>query len=364
MLEIIERIIELQAEWSAENTPAMQERGGLVRDSLPNALRHLTPAFATRLNAPEGDVGVVGRDGSGRKTAIPWVRIFSRDRSPDPRNGWYLVLLFHSEGEKVYLCLSHGSTDWTGGEFKAKPIEEIAPLMGWAENLLEPFFTAHPELRRKIDLGTRGKLGRPYEASTPVAKLYEGSNLPSEAAFEEDLMMFAEMLRLVYEQEDFGRMPSSEASEFRKAQGEIKAVTEGTRARGGQGFGLTPAERRAVEDHAMKIAENHLIAKGYGCEITSAWAPYDIVASNDDEEIVVEVKGTTSAGAHVILTANEVNVHRLRYPANALYVVHSIDLKREAPGLSPVASGGVLVVARPWDISSCEMKALAYQVKL
>lgn len=342
----------------------MQERGRLVRDTLPGALRRLTPALSLRLNVEEEDVGVVGRDGSGRKTAIPWVRIFSRERSPDPRNGWYLVLLFHSEGEKVYLCLSHGSTDWTGGEFKAKPAEEVAPLMEWAGRLLAPYFAQHTDLVKKIDLGRRGKLGRPYEASTPVAKLYDISNLPTEAGLEEDLLMFAEMLRLIYEQDDLGRLPNSGTSSFIKAQAEIKAIAEGGRTKGGQGFGLTAAERRVVEDRAMKVAEDHLAAKGYTCEVTADWAPYDIVASNDDEELIVEVKGTTSAGTHIILTANEVDVHRQRYPANALCVVHSIELIREAAGIEPVATGGLLVISKPWDISQCEMKALAYQVKI
>lgn len=364
MLEIIERIIELQDEWSAENTPAMRERGELVRIALPAALRLLTPELSEKLNIDEADVGIVGRDGSGRKTAIPWVRIFSRARSPGPRNGWYLVLLFHSEGKKLYLCLSHGSTDWTGGEFKAKPVEEVAPLMQWASALLEPFFKAHSDLQSTIDLGGRGKLGRPYEASTPVAKLYDISDLPSEPEFERDLMLFAEFLRRIYEEEDLGRLPNSEASEFRKAQEEFRGVAEGTRPRGGQGFGLTALERRAVEEHAMKVAENHLASKGYACEVTSAYAPYDIVASKDEEEFIVEVKGTTSAGTHVILTANEVGVHRRQFPANALYIVHSIQLTREAAGVPPVASGGVLVVSKPWDIEQCEMRPLAYQVKL
>lgn len=364
LIEIIERIIDLQVEWSADNTPEMRERGELVRDALPTALRRLIPALSEKLDIAENDVGIVGRDGSGRKTAIPWVRIFSRERSPDPRNGWYLVLLFHSEGEKLYLCLSHGSTDWTGGEFKAKPAEEVAPLMEWAGKLLAPFLGAHPALTKKIELGKRGKLGRPYEASTPVAKLYNITALPTEAEFEYDLMLFSEMLHRIYEQEDLGRVPNSEASEFRKAQEEFKVISGGERRKGGQGFGLTPSERRAVEEHAMKVAEAHLTGRGYSCEVTSAWAPYDIVASNNNEEIIVEVKGTTSSGTHVILTANEVEIHKHRYPDNALYIVHSIELTRETSTNAPIASGGVLVMSKPWDISKCEMKSLAYQVKI
>ncbi len=366
MLEIVERIIELQLEWSAENTPAMQERGQLVRDALPAALRAFVPQLAAALGIPEGDVGIVGRDGSGRKTAIPWVRIFSRHRSPDPRNGWYLVLLFHSEGNKLYLCLSHGSTDWTGGEFKQKPAAEIAPLMQWATRLLDPYATAHPGLISKINLGSRGKLGRPYEASTPIAKLYDVAALPAEPDFEADLVFFGTMLRAVYEQEDLGRTPTSAAGAFVSAQQDAKAKIEGREASGGQGFGLTADERKAVEEHAMTVSKNYLMNKGYSCEITSAHAPYDIIASKDEgqEEFIVEVKGTTSAGTHIFLTANEVDAHRARAPDNALFLVHGIDLARQTDTESPVASGGVLVVSKPWDIDQCELRAITYQVKL
>ncbi|QND51828.1 DUF3883 domain-containing protein [Phyllobacterium sp. 628] len=141
-------------------------------------------------------------------------------------------------------------------------------------------------------------------------------------------------------------------------------MVEGTRSRGGQGFGLTTLERRAVEEHAMKLAENHLTSKGYFCEITSAYKPFDILASNSTEKFIVEVKGTTSTGAHIIMTANEVKVHREQSPNNALYVVHSIQLIRESAGFSPAAKGGVLVISKPWNIDQHEMKALAYQVKL
>ncbi|MEA1844974.1 MrcB family domain-containing protein [Agrobacterium tumefaciens] len=366
MMDIVGRIIELQSEWSANNTPAMQERGQLVRDTLPTSLRRLIPQISAVLDVAQDDVGIVGRDGSGRKTAIPWIRIFSRDRSPDPRNGWYLVLLFHSEGQKLYLCLSHGSTDWTGGEFKPKPASEIAPLMHWASSLVEPFLFKRNDLVSKIDLGKRGKLGRPYEASTPVAKLFDINSLPSDAGFEEDILLFASMLKIIYDKEDLGRTPTAAENAFQTAQQDLKASIEGRKVKGGQGFGLTLAERKAVEEHAMKVAEQHLASKGYACEITSSYAPYDIIASKDEgqEEFIVEVKGTTSEGSHVFLTANEVDVHRARKPDNALYLVHSIDLIRQTPNTPPQASGGVLVIAKPWDVDACELRAVSYQVKL
>ncbi|MGZ2381192.1 MrcB family domain-containing protein [Rhizobium brockwellii] len=364
MIEIISRIVELQDAWTAVNSSEMIERGELIRDDLPTKLRLYAPQLAAAIGIATVDLGITGRDGSGRKTAIPWVRIFSRERSPDPRNGWYLVLLFHSEGRKLYLCLSHGSTDWTGGEFKAKPATEVEPLMKWAAQLLKPFFEADTSLQAKISLGKRGKLGGPYEASTPIAKQYDISRLPSEAEFVNDLMSFAAMLRLIYEQDDLGRIPEPETLVFQKAQEGIKEVSEGRKTRGGQGFGLTTSERRVVEDHAMNCAEAYLKARGYDCKITAAHSPFDMIASKHGEEFIVEVKGTTSPGSHIILTANEVDAHQKKHPDNALLVVHSVDLKGEASGVTPEAKGGIVVLRKPWDINKCEMRPLAYQVKI
>jgi hypothetical protein len=233
--------------------------------------------------------------------------------------------------------------------------------MDWAANLLQPFIAAHPALTTRISLGSRGKLGRSYEASTPIAKPYDIAGLPSEAGFEADILLFAHMLRLVYEQEDLERAPTSAAEAFQKLQKDFNASIDGIQPGADQGFGLTFAERRAVEKHAMKMAAAYLSGKGYACEITSAYAPYDIIASKSDdrEELIVEVKGTTSTGSHIFMEA-----HRYGHPNNALCLVHDIQLKREAPGAPPVASDGVLVVKKRWDIGECELRAITYQVKL
>ena len=130
------RVMELQAEWSGSNTPAMQERGRLIRDEIPEWLRSLAPRLGAALGPCGDDFDVQGRDGTGRKTEVPWVRFHSDSRSPNPRTGWYCVYLFHARGEGFYLCLGHGSTRWEHGEFVPRSNEELESLVNWARRRL------------------------------------------------------------------------------------------------------------------------------------------------------------------------------------------------------------------------------------
>ncbi|TRL38004.1 MrcB family domain-containing protein [Rhizobium straminoryzae] len=364
MIETLARIVELQQEWSADNTPAMQERGTLVRDDLRVELGELSDAFSAILNIPKDDLGIIGSDGSGLKTAIPWIRIYSKKRSPNPQTGWYMVILFHSEGKKLYLAINHGATTWTGTGFEKKPKEQMRRLTSWARGVLSNSFGEHPDLLPEIELGANGKLGSAYEASAPVAKVYHADALPSEDEFRSDLLLFAGLLHRIYNEDDLGRSPDADELEFAIGQEEIVTAMRGRRSGSGQGFGLTADERKAVEVHAMNVVERHFGSQGYVCENKSASRPYDFVLKKDDELIIVEVKGTTSSGDHILMTSNEVAAHEAYFPNNALCLVRDIDLVRQRNGAKPVASGGSLTVYHAWDVKSCERKAIAYQVKL
>src|SRR5947199_3884333 len=121
--ELLE-VLALQAEYSPKNTPAMQRRGTFIRGLIPQELASISERLKSALGRHGSDLDFQGRDGTGRKTRIPWVRFFSQARSPNPRNGWYCVYLFDALGEGVYLELGHGSTTFEEGEFRPRPPEE------------------------------------------------------------------------------------------------------------------------------------------------------------------------------------------------------------------------------------------------
>ncbi len=76
--EIMRRVLELQRSYSSRNTPEMELRGRLVRQDGPRAVkRSLTdlPTLSFKLDFE-------GRDGTGLKTRVPWIRVFDKQRSP------------------------------------------------------------------------------------------------------------------------------------------------------------------------------------------------------------------------------------------------------------------------------------------
>jgi hypothetical protein len=68
----LERVLRLQPEWHYRNTPEMNERGKLVRDQIPRWLRHHGSELAAAIGIPPADFLPEGRDGTGRKTRVPW----------------------------------------------------------------------------------------------------------------------------------------------------------------------------------------------------------------------------------------------------------------------------------------------------
>jgi hypothetical protein len=126
--------IALQRDYSSRNTPAMERRGEIIRREIPRELQRASAEIKAALGPHGEDLDFNGRDGTSRKTIIPWVRYFSKARSPSAQNGWYCVYLFDALGTGVYLELGHGSTTMTDGEYRPRPVEELATLVAAPPN--------------------------------------------------------------------------------------------------------------------------------------------------------------------------------------------------------------------------------------
>ncbi len=75
----------------------------------------------------------------------------------------------------------------------------------------------------------------------------------------------------------------------------------------------------------------------------------------------VEVKGTTSLSPSAILmTRNEVELHRAERGQTGLVIVSGIELRR---GASVAASGGTIEVMLGWDIDEWVHTATAFRLE-
>ncbi|MGY1763040.1 DUF3883 domain-containing protein [Geodermatophilus sp. SYSU D00779] len=141
------------------------------------------------------------------------------------------------------------------------------------------------------------------------------------------------------------------------------AGQNGARRHRGQGAMADAVVRIAVEQLAMRRATEHYESQGWEVEDVAATSSYDLHCRRDGEVRYVEVKGTTTAGDHVLLTPNEVAL-AVANPLNAaLYVLSDIRLVAE-PGQPVSASGGVPLLLDPWSLDPDRLSPTGYTYSL
>jgi hypothetical protein len=108
----------------------------------------------------------------------------------------------------------------------------------------------------------------------------------------------------------------------------------------------------------MDAAKRYYKRKKFTCRDVSKNKPYDLVCTMGTREIHVEVKGSTTNGASILLTKNEVKHAQDVKNSCALFILHSIKLKGN------VASGGTREVLEPWQLQASLLTPLCYSMKV
>jgi hypothetical protein len=182
---LLQEVLDLQSEFSDRATPAMVRRGELIRDEIAEVLRGSVAALP-------GHTGlqVQGRDGTGRKTRVPWVRVYDPAHSPRATTGWYVVFLFSADGRNIYLSLNQGTTEFKNGSFVPRKKEDLIDRAEHARRLIGEI----PGTLLAIDLADPGGLGDGYAVGNVCAFCYEGNAIPPQDAIREDLRVLLEQL--------------------------------------------------------------------------------------------------------------------------------------------------------------------------
>lgn len=351
------QICSLQPKYTSSNTPDMQERGHLIRSVLAGELRSRLPSLRKAFDSVFDDLAVEGSDGIGRKTEAPWVRVFSKAMSPTPREGFYLVIHFAADGSAVFITVGCGSTIWRGGDLRPVSDDELKTRTSWARLIVQQKWKSLIPFDDEISLGAKAPLPRTFEKATGFAKRIAASELNTTDL---DLLLFraAERLNEIY----LAQIEQRDLSPGDQSADEISVIAKPLRNRAGkQGRGLTAKERQVIERHAMALAMQHLLINGYESQDTSATKSFDILAKRAGEELLVEVKGTTSDFCDsVLMTKNEVNLHRTHKGSTGLIIVSKIRLSRDNG--ETTATGGEIEALLCWDIDEWTSDPIAFQV--
>ena len=130
----------------------------------------------------------------------------------------------------------------------------------------------------------------------------------------------------------------------------------------GQGFQLDQEAKVAVEAHAMNMAIE-FYGKTWDVEDVHSAESYDLICRRGDDEMKhVEVKGTTTDGAEVILTPNEIK-HARDNLRTALFVLSNITVERAEDG-TVIAAGGTRHNYDPWRLDDGILIPLGYRYQV
>lgn len=131
------------------------------------------------------------------------------------------------------------------------------------------------------------------------------------------------------------------------------------RAASSQGYLQDSRKKKLIEEHAMKAAEEYFGSElKYKVNRHKGGQKYDLTCTKGGEKIFAEVKGTTSHGGHVLLTAGEVGYARRNPGRMALFVLHSIEVQADK------ASGGKEIRKLPWIVEANKLRPTHYLLEL
>lgn len=357
MINLLQRICELQPLYSADNTPEMQERGQLIRRDLVNEFRALSTPLSHALGNFGDDFHVDASDGMGSKTELPWVRFSSRKMSPTAREGFYCVIHFSTDGSAVHITVGCGSSQFQNGSLVVLPDDAIDTRTAWARSVIQSTGETLAPFTDPADFGARRALPRSFERATALSKRIAVEQL-DHVELESLFIRAAEFLRLIYQASADGR----ELTPADLDQIDMETAIKPRSNRPSQGYGLSAADRKQVEKQAMALARKWLEQEGFHIRDTSANHPFDYEARRGSEILKIEVKGTTSDNpSAVLMTRNEVELHKSEKGRTGLIIVSKIRLTGE--GKDRIAEGGTLEAMLGWDIDKWQLTSTAYRVE-
>jgi hypothetical protein len=130
----------------------------------------------------------------------------------------------------------------------------------------------------------------------------------------------------------------------------------------GQGPIVESQKRKSIELYAQRLAEDYFRELSYDVTDVSPFESFDLRCITNDEELHVEVKGTSGSGDTIILTRNEVVHARSSECETVLFIVKNIEYRPHNGVLQ--ASGGEQLIYRNWIPMDELLRPLQYQYLL
>jgi hypothetical protein len=364
---ILQRILDFAPSYTVGPSPAMHERDACCLE-LRRCLVGILSGSA-QLATLDLEAAVGGHQGS--YGPVPWVRVFSREMSPNATAGIYLAYLFAADGSRAYLSLQQGSSELRSG--RMRPVSDAGRLRanGAAarssirELIESPLGTGLvvaldlASSRAPVKQYARQRISN-YEHANILAVRYDSREIPPEENMLADLGRMLTLLAALYGADI---PPDGTAGLLEPPEGRPGSTGADDLSRV-QGLLMDAAVRRAVEIYAEDSAHTYFTGRGWNVQrVGHLKLGYDLECRSPLGEVLhVEVKGTQSAGEEVSLTRNEV-IHLGAETAcpgqHALYVLSEIKV---TTGI--VCRGGRHTCLCPWVMDGSRLTPTVYAYRV
>lgn len=127
---------------------------------------------------------VTGSPGQGNWASVPWIGIFNKSITTSATKGVYIVYLFTSDCESVYLTLNQGCTELKNTIGKIKAVESMKKV---TEQIIATIDPRGFSTRDHINLKDTRELPYLYERGTIFYKEYKKGQIPSNDVLISDL---------------------------------------------------------------------------------------------------------------------------------------------------------------------------------
>lgn len=172
----------------AINYPGQYEKSLLEQPTSDNEMlkliqNEMTAKIRGFLGNQESQYIIEGSAGTSRFSQIPWVAVMNKSITTSKQNGIYLVYLFSSDSQRIYLSLNQ-DTKYLGSK---KSKREIIELTG---KLKEQYKSNIPYVVDMIDLTATTSTEKNYEHTNIYAIEYAVDEMPTQNEMLDDLKSF------------------------------------------------------------------------------------------------------------------------------------------------------------------------------
>ena len=164
----------------------------VITKDIPNDIRNL-------VDLPQEIYKVVGSNGKGRWTLVPWISILDKRITNSAQKGVYIVYLLNKDTKKLYLTLQQGATSVSQGTNGTSDKVTFTGIAGSNSKKALDQLNKNTEMIRQMINNPKAPIGvtmtgsKSYDSSSIYSIEYSLENFPDEQKLKSDLELIIDL---------------------------------------------------------------------------------------------------------------------------------------------------------------------------